>query len=100
VASAGGRRQVGGTLARNARFSSSNESSYGARTVARECRYDRPGELYHKAIVKLGQAAKKRGVKLRQTYVRVAKRAAIKAGRYAHAKQFKRSGFKLERKTM
>ena len=47
-------------------------------------------KLYHKAIVKLGQAAKRRGVKLRQTYVRVAKKAAIMVSRYAHAKQFKR----------
>lgn len=47
-------------------------------------------KLYHTAIVKLGRAAKSRGVKLRQTYVRVAKRAAMMVSRYAHAKQFKR----------
>lgn len=47
-------------------------------------------KLYHAAIVKLGQAAKTRQVKLRQTYVRVAKRAAIQASRYAHAQQFQR----------
>lgn len=47
-------------------------------------------KLYQKAIVKLGQAAKHRGVKLRQTYVRVSKKAAIMVSRYAHAKQFKR----------
>jgi IS5 family transposase len=47
-------------------------------------------KLYYKAIVKLGKAAKSRGIRLRQTYVRVAKRATVKAGRYAHAKQFKR----------
>lgn len=47
-------------------------------------------KLYHTAIVTLGRAARERGVKLRQTYVRVAKRAALKASRYAHAKQFKR----------
>ena len=49
-------------------------------------------KLYHRAIVKLGQAAKQRGIPLRQSYVRVAKRAAIKASRYAHAKQFRRMG--------
>ncbi len=48
-------------------------------------------KLNHKAIVKLGAAARQRGIQLRQTYVRVAKHAAIKVGRYAHAKQFKRS---------
>ncbi len=47
-------------------------------------------KLMHKAIVMLGKLAKKHGVALRQSYVRVAKRAAIMAGRYAHAKQWKR----------
>ena len=47
-------------------------------------------KLLYKAIVKLGSAAKQRGISLRQSYVRVGKRAAVKAGRYAHAKQFKR----------
>jgi IS5 family transposase len=54
-------------------------------------------KLYHTAIVKLGRAAKSRGVKLRQTYVRVAKKAAIKVGRYAHAKQFKRMRRQLKK---
>ncbi len=47
-------------------------------------------KLLYKAIVKLGQAAKQRGIVLRQSYLRVGKRASIKASRYAHAKQFKR----------
>ncbi len=42
------------------------------------------------AIHKLGGLAKEHGVALRQSYVRVAKHAAMMAGRYAHAKQFKR----------
>lgn len=46
--------------------------------------------LMHKAIVLLGRAARKHGVALRQSYIRVARRAALMAGRYAHAKQFKR----------
>jgi len=46
--------------------------------------------LMHKALVMLVRLARKHGVRLRQSYVRVAKRAAIMAGRYAHAKQFKR----------
>lgn len=54
-------------------------------------------KLYHAAIVKLGRAARQRGVKLRQTYVRVAKRAAVKVGRYAHAKQFRRMRRELRR---
>jgi len=47
-------------------------------------------KLLYKAIVKLGRAAKDRGIPLRQSYIRVGKRASVKAGRYAHAKQFKR----------
>ena len=54
-------------------------------------------KLFYRAIVKLGQAAKKRGVRLRQTYVRVAKKASIMAGRYAHAKQFKRMRRELKK---
>ncbi len=53
-------------------------------------------KLTHKAIVMLGRLAKTHGVPLRQSYVRVAKRAAIMAGRYAHAKQFKRHNRKLK----
>ena len=53
-------------------------------------------KLTHKAIVMLGRLAKTHGVPLRQSYVRVAKRAAIMAGRYAHAKQFKRHNRELK----
>lgn len=54
-------------------------------------------KLYYTAIVKLARAAKQRGVTLRQTYVRVAKQAAISVSRYAHAKQFKRMRRKLKK---
>jgi len=54
-------------------------------------------KLLYKAIVKLGAAAKDRGIPLRQSYVRVGKRASVKAGRYAHAKQFKRMRRELRR---
>jgi IS5 family transposase len=47
-------------------------------------------KLLLRAITKLVAAAKDRGLPLRQSYVRVAKRAAIKASQYAHARQFKR----------
>jgi IS5 family transposase len=52
--------------------------------------------LMHKAIVMLGRLAKKNEVPLRQSYVRVAKQAALMAGRYAHAKQFKRHDRQLK----
>jgi IS5 family transposase len=47
-------------------------------------------KLLETAIRQLAKLAKAHGVALRQSYVRVAKRAAMMAGRYAHAKQFKR----------
>jgi IS5 family transposase len=47
-------------------------------------------KLLYKGIVKLVGAAKVRGIPLRQSYLRVGKKAAVMAGRYAHAKQFKR----------
>ncbi len=47
------------------------------------------------AIEQLGKLAKEHGVKLRQSYKRVAKKAALMAGRYAHAKQFKRMNRKI-----
>jgi transposase, IS5 family len=47
--------------------------------------------LMHRALEKLVDLAKRNGVLLRQSYVRVAKRAAIMVGRYSHAHQFKRA---------
>jgi IS5 family transposase len=48
-------------------------------------------KLCHRMRIKLVQASKKRGIKLRQTYVRVGKRACIMQARYAHATQMKRA---------
>ena len=47
-------------------------------------------KLLHAAIKGLNRLAQKHGVRLRQSYLRIAKRAAMMAGRYAHAKQFNR----------
>jgi len=47
-------------------------------------------KLMHAAIRGLNRLANRCGVRLRQSYLRIAKRAAMMAGRYAHAKQFKR----------
>jgi IS5 family transposase len=47
-------------------------------------------KLLHAAIRGLNRLARTHGVRLRQSYLRVAKRAAMMAGRYAHAKHFKR----------
>jgi IS5 family transposase len=47
--------------------------------------------LMHRALEKLVALAQDAGVPLRQSYARVAKRAAIMVGRYSHAHQFKRA---------
>ena len=47
-------------------------------------------KLMHAAIKGLNRLANKHGVRLPQSYLRVAKRAAMMAGRYAHSKQFNR----------
>jgi IS5 family transposase len=52
--------------------------------------------LMHRALVKLVVMARKEGVPLRQSYLRVAKRAVIMVGRYVHAHQFKRARRQLK----
>ena len=52
--------------------------------------------LIHRAIEKLVDLAKREGVKLRQSYLRLARRAAIMVGRYTHAHQFKRARRELK----
>jgi IS5 family transposase len=47
-------------------------------------------KLLHAAIKGLNRLAKQHAVKLRQSYLRVSKRASLMAGRYSHAKQFNR----------
>ena len=53
-------------------------------------------KLMLKAVEQLGKLARAHGVSLRQSYIRVAKRAALMSGRYAHAKQFKRRNRELK----
>ena len=52
--------------------------------------------LLSKAIDKLGDLARRAGIKLRQSYTRVVKKAAIKVGRYIHAKQMRRAKRELK----
>jgi IS5 family transposase len=52
--------------------------------------------LLEVAIRQLGKLARTHDVPLRQSYGRVAKRAAMMAGRYAHAKQFKRMNRRIK----
>lgn len=53
--------------------------------------------LYLKALQMLVRQAKKHGIELRQSYTRLAKAAAVRAGRYAHARQFRRMRRELKR---
>jgi transposase, IS5 family len=48
------------------------------------------------AIEHLGRQAKKAGLRLRQSYVRVARHAAMKTGRYLHAQQKRRAQRQLK----
>lgn len=53
--------------------------------------YPTDARLFHKARVLLVKAAKERGIPLRQSYLRLGKRALIMSGRYAHARQMNRA---------
>ena len=52
--------------------------------------------LCHRALEKLVDLARRYGLRLRQSYRRVGKRAAIMVGRYSHAHQFKRARRELK----
>src|SRR5262249_34088454 len=52
--------------------------------------------LCHRALEKLVDLARRHDVRLRQSYVRVAKRAAIMVGRYSHQHQFWRARRQLK----
>lgn len=53
--------------------------------------YPTDSRLLEVARQKLVEAARAEGITLRQSYARVAPRLAIQAGRYAHARQYKRN---------
>jgi transposase, IS5 family len=54
-------------------------------------------KLYLKALLTLVRQAKRHGLKLRQAHTRLAKRAAVQVGRYAHARQMRRMRCELKR---
>jgi transposase, IS5 family len=57
--------------------------------------YPTDARLMHRALIKLVDLARRCGVRLRQSYRRVAKHALIRIGRYLHAHQFKRANREL-----
>ncbi len=52
--------------------------------------YPTDSKLLYRALQKLVVAAQSRRIELRQSYLRVGKIAAVKASRYAHARQYQR----------
>ena len=67
-------------------------------TVAeKDVAFPTDAKLIHKARQRLVEQAKRAGIDLRQSYVRVGKRALIAHQRYAHAKQFKRARRQLRK---
>jgi transposase, IS5 family len=54
-------------------------------------RFPTDARLYHRSLEVLVRLAKRHGICLRQTYVRVSKKSMLKLGGYAKAKQFKRA---------
>ncbi|HBG35294.1 MAG TPA: IS5/IS1182 family transposase, partial [Holosporales bacterium] len=67
-------------------------------TTVQEKNVTHPTEhgLMRKAITKLSETVRRAGIKLRQSYVRVVQKAAIKVGRYIHAKQMRRAKRELK----
>ncbi|WP_457812092.1 IS5 family transposase [Sinorhizobium meliloti] len=59
--------------------------------------YPTDGRLYLKAILSLVRQAKRFGIPLRQSHTRLAKAAAVRVGRYAHARQFRRMRRELKK---
>jgi IS5 family transposase len=55
-------------------------------------RFPTDTRLYERARAGLVRLAKRRGLKLRQSYERVGKQLMLKQSRYAHARQYKRAG--------
>ena len=59
--------------------------------------YPTDARLYQKMRLRLVREAAKRGIKLRQTFPRLGKRALARQGRYAHARQMKRAARETRR---
>ena len=57
----------------------------------KEIRFPTDARLYHRSLEVLVRLAKRKGIRLRQTYVRVARKSMLKLGGYGKARQFKRA---------
>jgi len=68
----------------------------GYHRAAKAIAHPTDARLIHTAIVTLTDFSRRNGIVLRQSYLRLAKRAAIMVGRYTHAHQFKRANRALK----
>lgn len=68
-----------------------NQVTVDTTVMEKNISYPTDAKLYHRSRERLVKLAKNLGIELRQTYVRVAKTALVKTGRYAHARQMKRA---------
>ena len=83
-------RMTPATLAARCAPATSNGSLVDTTVQPKAITFPTDAKLLHAAIKGLNRLADKCGLQLRQSYLRIAKRAAMMAGRYAHAKQFQR----------
>ena len=87
---AAGREPAGGPRKRRAEDQGPGAGHRRHHGAAQEHRLPDRRQAPHAAIKGLNRLARRHTVTLRQSYLRVAKQAAMMAGRYAHAKQFNR----------
>ncbi len=87
---AAGREPAGGAPKRRAADQDLARVMVDTTVQPKNIAFPTDARLLHAAIKGLNRLARRYGVRLRQSYVRVARQAAMMAGRYAHAKQFNR----------
>jgi transposase, IS5 family len=79
------------------RLSSLERISVDTTVQPKAITYPTDAKLYLKALLALVRQAKRHGLTLRQAHTRLAKRAAVLVGRYAHARQMRRMRRELKR---
>ena len=89
-----GRTGSGGVLAGSRAWCFTVDTTVQEKAIA----HPTDSRLYRKALHALVRQAKAAGLALRQSHTRLAKTAAAKAGRYAHARQYRRMRRELRHK--
>jgi IS5 family transposase len=69
-----------------------DQRGYDVAGEEKHVRFPTESRLYDRGRTVLVSLAKRRGLKLRQSYKRVGKQLMLKQSRYAHARQYKRAG--------